>query len=150
MQAAQDRQKSYADRKRKPVEFEVRDRVMLKVSPWKGAVQFGKWGKLNPRYVRPFKIPSTLSLLNHPVVDILPLCDVVLLDRISHFIEIMIVLIRGLDGSCVVGILDEVSPSPSLREPVIKQLAIKLVDEYGFVIRPSLVGLTSGSVRTDL
>ncbi|GJS79082.1 hypothetical protein Tco_0728963 [Tanacetum coccineum] len=38
MQAAQDRQKSYADRKRKPMEFEIGDRVMLKVSPWKGVV----------------------------------------------------------------------------------------------------------------
>ncbi|GJZ99841.1 putative reverse transcriptase domain-containing protein [Tanacetum coccineum] len=56
MQAAQDRQKSYADRKRKPIEFEIRDRVMLKVSPWKGVVWFGKGGKLNPRYVRPFKV----------------------------------------------------------------------------------------------
>ncbi|GJU16721.1 putative reverse transcriptase domain-containing protein [Tanacetum coccineum] len=36
MQAAQDRQKSYADQKRKPMEFEIGDRVMLKVSPWKG------------------------------------------------------------------------------------------------------------------
>ncbi|GKD36472.1 hypothetical protein Tco_1251981 [Tanacetum coccineum] len=51
MQAAHDRQKSYADRKRKPMEFEVGDRVMLKVSPWKGVVRFGKRGKLNPRYV---------------------------------------------------------------------------------------------------
>ncbi|GJR62411.1 putative reverse transcriptase domain-containing protein [Tanacetum coccineum] len=56
MQAAQDRQKSYADRKRKPMEFEVGDRVMLKVSPWKGVVRFGKRGKLNPRYVRPFRV----------------------------------------------------------------------------------------------
>ncbi|GJR30638.1 putative reverse transcriptase domain-containing protein [Tanacetum coccineum] len=56
MQAAQDRQKSYADRKRKPMEFEVGDRVMLKVSSWKGVIQFGKRGKLNPRYVRPFKV----------------------------------------------------------------------------------------------
>ncbi|GJY28090.1 putative reverse transcriptase domain-containing protein [Tanacetum coccineum] len=56
MQAAQDRQKSYADRKRKPMEYEVGDRVMLKVSPWKGVVRFGKRGKLNPRYVRPFKV----------------------------------------------------------------------------------------------
>ncbi|GJS87611.1 putative reverse transcriptase domain-containing protein [Tanacetum coccineum] len=55
-QAAQDRQKSYADLKRKPMEFKVGDRVMLKVSPWKGVVQFGKQGKLNPRYVRPFKV----------------------------------------------------------------------------------------------
>ncbi|GJY56572.1 putative reverse transcriptase domain-containing protein [Tanacetum coccineum] len=51
-----DRQKSYADLKRKPMEFEVGDRVMLKVSPWKGVVRFGKRGKLNPRYVRPFKV----------------------------------------------------------------------------------------------
>ncbi|GKA03510.1 putative reverse transcriptase domain-containing protein [Tanacetum coccineum] len=56
MQAAQDRQKSYADRKRKPMEFETGDRVMLKVSPWKGVVRFGKRGKLNPRYVGPFKV----------------------------------------------------------------------------------------------
>ncbi|GJZ32519.1 putative reverse transcriptase domain-containing protein [Tanacetum coccineum] len=56
MQAAQDLQKSYADRKRKPMEYEVGDRVMLKVLPWKGVVIFGKRGKLNPRYVRPFKV----------------------------------------------------------------------------------------------
>nr|GFB97159.1 putative reverse transcriptase domain, ribonuclease H-like domain, aspartic peptidase domain protein [Tanacetum cinerariifolium] len=56
IQAAQDRQKNYADRKRKPMEFEIGDRVMLKVSPWKGVVRFGKRGKLNPRYVRPFKV----------------------------------------------------------------------------------------------
>ncbi|GKA19738.1 putative reverse transcriptase domain-containing protein [Tanacetum coccineum] len=54
--AAQDRQKSYADSKRKPMEFKVRDRVMLKVSPWKGVVRFGKRVKLNPRYVEPFKV----------------------------------------------------------------------------------------------
>ncbi|GJT21663.1 putative reverse transcriptase domain-containing protein [Tanacetum coccineum] len=53
---AMDQQKSYANLKRKPMDFEVRDRVMLKVSPWKGVVQFGKRGKLNPRYVRPFKV----------------------------------------------------------------------------------------------
>ncbi|GJS77480.1 putative reverse transcriptase domain-containing protein, partial [Tanacetum coccineum] len=51
-----DRQKSYVDRKRKPMEFKVGDRVMLKVSPWKGVVRFGKRGKLNPRYVRPFRV----------------------------------------------------------------------------------------------
>ncbi|KAF5803695.1 putative nucleotidyltransferase, Ribonuclease H [Helianthus annuus] len=56
MAAARDRQKSYADKRSKPLEFEVNDRVMLKVSPWKGVVRFGKRGKLNPRYVGPFKI----------------------------------------------------------------------------------------------
>ncbi|GJW70463.1 putative reverse transcriptase domain-containing protein [Tanacetum coccineum] len=56
MQAARDRQKSYADLKRKPMEFQVGDKVMLKVFPWKGVVRFGKRGKLNPRYVGPFKV----------------------------------------------------------------------------------------------
>ncbi|GJR63337.1 putative reverse transcriptase domain-containing protein [Tanacetum coccineum] len=57
MQAARDRQKSYADLKRKPMEFQVGDKVMLKVSPWKGvSIVFGKRGKLNPRYVGPFKV----------------------------------------------------------------------------------------------
>ncbi|GKA88781.1 reverse transcriptase domain-containing protein [Tanacetum coccineum] len=56
MQAARDRQKSYADLKRKPMEFQVGDKVMLKVLPWKGVVHFGKRGKLNPRYVGPFKV----------------------------------------------------------------------------------------------
>ncbi|GJR08339.1 putative reverse transcriptase domain-containing protein [Tanacetum coccineum] len=39
-----------------PMEFQVGDKVMLKVSPWKGVVRFGKRGKLNPRYVGPFKV----------------------------------------------------------------------------------------------
>nr|GFA14915.1 putative reverse transcriptase domain-containing protein [Tanacetum cinerariifolium] len=56
MQAARDRHKSYADLTRKPMEFQVGDKVMLKVSPWKGVVRFGKRGKLNPRYVGPFKV----------------------------------------------------------------------------------------------
>ncbi|GKC59609.1 putative reverse transcriptase domain-containing protein [Tanacetum coccineum] len=56
IQASRDRQKGYADLKRKPMEFQVGDKVMLKVSPWKGVVRFGKRGKLNPRYVGPFKV----------------------------------------------------------------------------------------------
>ncbi|GKA16717.1 putative reverse transcriptase domain-containing protein [Tanacetum coccineum] len=56
IQAARDRQKSYADVRQKPLEFQVGDKVMLKVSPWKGVIRFGKQGKLNPRYIRPFKI----------------------------------------------------------------------------------------------
>nr|GFA96271.1 putative reverse transcriptase domain-containing protein [Tanacetum cinerariifolium] len=56
MQAARGRQKSYADLKRKPMEFQVGDKVMLKVLPWKGVVRFGKRGRLNPRYVGPFKV----------------------------------------------------------------------------------------------
>ncbi|GKB90261.1 putative reverse transcriptase domain-containing protein [Tanacetum coccineum] len=53
---ARSRHKSYADKRRKPLEFKVGDRVLLKVSPWKGVVQFGKKRKIAPRYVGPFKI----------------------------------------------------------------------------------------------
>nr|GEX05343.1 putative reverse transcriptase domain-containing protein [Tanacetum cinerariifolium]GEX06132.1 putative reverse transcriptase domain-containing protein [Tanacetum cinerariifolium]GEX06766.1 putative reverse transcriptase domain-containing protein [Tanacetum cinerariifolium] len=56
IQAVRDRKKSYANLKRKPMEFQVRDCVMLKVSPWKRVVRFRKWQKLNPGYVRPFKV----------------------------------------------------------------------------------------------
>nr|GFC91343.1 putative reverse transcriptase domain-containing protein [Tanacetum cinerariifolium] len=78
MQAAQDRQKNYTDRKLQPMEFKIRDKVMLKVSPWKGVVRFDKRGKLNPRYVGPFKVlakvgkvayklelPQELSIVHH-------------------------------------------------------------------------------------
>ncbi|GJS21326.1 hypothetical protein Tco_0449958 [Tanacetum coccineum] len=59
--AAHSRLKRYADVRRKPLEFEVGDKVMLKVSPWKGVVRFGKRGKLSPRYIRPFKILSRIG-----------------------------------------------------------------------------------------
>ncbi|GKE78216.1 putative reverse transcriptase domain-containing protein, partial [Tanacetum coccineum] len=63
MQSAHDRQKSYIDLKCKPMEFQVGDRVMLKVSPWKGVVRFGKRGKLNPRYVGPFKVLEKVGFI---------------------------------------------------------------------------------------
>ncbi|GJZ20515.1 retrovirus-related pol polyprotein from transposon TNT 1-94 [Tanacetum coccineum] len=56
LQATRDRQRSYANIRRKPLEFQVGDRVMLKVSPRKGVIRFGKRGKLNPWYIGPFKI----------------------------------------------------------------------------------------------
>ncbi|GJV49423.1 putative reverse transcriptase domain-containing protein [Tanacetum coccineum] len=51
-----DCQKSFVDKRRKPLEFSVGDHVQIKVSPWKGMVHFGKKGKLAPRYVGPFEI----------------------------------------------------------------------------------------------
>lgn len=61
IKAARDRQKSYADKRRKPLEFSVGDKVLLKVSPWKGMVRFGKKGKLAPRYVGPFEILARIG-----------------------------------------------------------------------------------------
>ncbi|GJX15544.1 putative reverse transcriptase domain-containing protein [Tanacetum coccineum] len=56
LKVARDRQKSYADKRRKPLDFSVGDFVLLKVWPWKGVVRFGKKGKLAPRFVGPFEI----------------------------------------------------------------------------------------------
>ncbi|GJQ96863.1 putative reverse transcriptase domain-containing protein [Tanacetum coccineum] len=60
---AHSRQKSYADVRRKPMEFSVGDMVMLKVSPWKGVIRFSKRGKLSPRYIGPFKIIERIGLV---------------------------------------------------------------------------------------
>ncbi|KAL4579503.1 hypothetical protein LXL04_015652 [Taraxacum kok-saghyz] len=61
MKAAQDRQRSYASLKQRPYDIKVDDLVMLKVSPWKGVMRFGKKGKLSPRYVGPFKVTKVVG-----------------------------------------------------------------------------------------
>ncbi|GJV45622.1 putative reverse transcriptase domain-containing protein [Tanacetum coccineum] len=58
---AHDHQKSYADKRRKPIEFSVGEYVLLKVSPWKGVVRFGNKGKLAPRFVGPFEITERIG-----------------------------------------------------------------------------------------
>ncbi|GJX85296.1 putative reverse transcriptase domain-containing protein [Tanacetum coccineum] len=80
IQAARDRQKSYANIRRKPMVFQVGDKVMLKVSPCKGVVCFGKRGKLNPRYVGPFKKCLSDESL------VIPLEELRVNDKL-HFVE---------------------------------------------------------------
>nr|GEW88648.1 putative reverse transcriptase domain-containing protein [Tanacetum cinerariifolium] len=80
LQAVRDRQKSYADVRRKPLKFQVSDKVMLNVSPWKGVVHFGKRGKLNPRYIGPFK----KCLSDEPLA--IPLDELHIDDKL-HFVE---------------------------------------------------------------
>ncbi|GJU47254.1 putative reverse transcriptase domain-containing protein [Tanacetum coccineum] len=63
LQAARDRQSNYVNIRRKPLEFQVGDRVMLKVSPRKGVIRFGKQGKVNPRYIGPFKILDRVGIV---------------------------------------------------------------------------------------
>ena len=53
---AQDRQMRYTNREQKDVQFEPGDKVLLKISPWKGLTRFGKKGKLSPRYIGPFEV----------------------------------------------------------------------------------------------
>ncbi|GJX14558.1 putative reverse transcriptase domain-containing protein [Tanacetum coccineum] len=79
LKTARSRQKSYADKRRKPLEFKVGDRVLLKVSPWKGVVRFGKKGKLASWYVRPFEIVERVGRV--------PFCYNNEIDENLHFVE---------------------------------------------------------------
>ena len=63
LETAASRQKSYADPKRRDVEFQVGDYVFLKVSPMKGVMSFGKKGKLAPRYIGPFEILERIGMV---------------------------------------------------------------------------------------
>ncbi|GJR67324.1 putative reverse transcriptase domain-containing protein [Tanacetum coccineum] len=85
IQAARDRQKSYANIKCKPMVFQVGDRVMLKVLPWKGVVRFGKRGKLNPRYVGPFKVIERVRTVAYKLE--LPQQLKLRVDDKLHFVE---------------------------------------------------------------
>ena len=62
---AQSRQKSYADRRRRPLEFEVGDHVFLKVMPEKGVVRFDKRGKLAPRYIGTFEVLERVGTVSY-------------------------------------------------------------------------------------
>ncbi|GJZ39443.1 putative reverse transcriptase domain-containing protein [Tanacetum coccineum] len=102
IQAARDRQKSYVDRRRKPLEFEVGDKVLLKVSPWKGVICFGKRGKLNPHYIRPFKILDRKCVVDEPLAILLD--EIQINDKlnfIEELVEIMDREVKQLKQSCI-------------------------------------------------
>ena len=62
---AQSWHKSYADVRRRPLEFEVGDHIFLKVMPKRGVVRFGKPGKLSPRFIKPFEILERVGTVAH-------------------------------------------------------------------------------------
>ena len=61
LKIAIDRQRSYADNRHRDLQFEIGDRVFLKISPWKGVLRFGRRGKLSPRYIGPYDILSKVG-----------------------------------------------------------------------------------------
>ncbi|GJQ91147.1 hypothetical protein Tco_0002286 [Tanacetum coccineum] len=84
---ARNRQKSYVDKRRKPLEFSVGDHVLLKVSPWKGMVRFGKKGKLEPRFVRPFEIAERIGPIAYRLRLPQELNDEIQVDAKLNFVE---------------------------------------------------------------
>ena len=100
LKAASDRQRSYANLKRKDIEYEVGDKVFLKVSPWKKILRFGRKGKLSPRFIGLYEIlervgpiayrlalPLELAKL-HDVFHVSMLQDIVLTHRTYYKFKI--------------------------------------------------------------
>ncbi|GKD39340.1 putative reverse transcriptase domain-containing protein [Tanacetum coccineum] len=84
--------KSYADMRHKPLEFEVGDKVMLKVSPWKGVICLGKQGNLNPRYIGPLKIIDKKYFVDEPLA--IPLDEIQIDDKLNFIDELVEIMDR--------------------------------------------------------
>ncbi|GKE15800.1 putative nucleotidyltransferase, ribonuclease H, partial [Tanacetum coccineum] len=65
LKEARSRQKSYADKHRRDLEFQVGDRVFLKVSPFREVKRFGIKGKLSPRFIGPFEILERIGEVSY-------------------------------------------------------------------------------------
>ena len=68
LKAASDRQKSYADLKPKDIEFQIRDKVFLKASPWKKILRFSRKGKLSPRFIGPYEVIERIGPVPYKIL----------------------------------------------------------------------------------
>ncbi|KAG8493033.1 hypothetical protein CXB51_010398 [Gossypium anomalum] len=118
LKAASDRQKSYADLKRKDIEFQVGDKVFLKVSPWKKVLRFGRKGKLSPRFIGPYEVIEKVR----PVAYRLALPPE--LEKIHDVFHVSMLRRYRSDPSHVVSLTEiELQPDMTYEEEPIKILA---------------------------
>jgi hypothetical protein len=97
MSATQSRQKNYADKRRRPLEFEVGDLVFLKVSPMRGVMRFGKKGKLSPRFIGPFEITQKVGKLAYRIAltpDLIRTHDVFHVSMLRKYITNLEVIVE--------------------------------------------------------
>ncbi|KAL4032939.1 hypothetical protein IC575_006022 [Cucumis melo] len=113
LRKAQDRQKSYADKRRRNLEFQVGDQVFLKLSPWRGVIRFGRKGKLSPRYIGPYQITERVG-------------------PAAYRLELPIELARIHDGFHV-SMLRKYIPDPS---HVLQDQPVELKEELSYVEEP--------------
>nr|GFA54573.1 reverse transcriptase domain-containing protein [Tanacetum cinerariifolium] len=140
MQAARDRQKSYADLKCKPMEFQVRDKVMLKVSPWKGVVRFGKRGKLNPRLLVQPKIPEWKW-------DNITMDFVTKLPKFSQGYDTIWVIVDRLTKSAIFTPIRETDPMYKLARIYLKENALGTRLDMSTVYHPKTTGQSERTIQ---
>ncbi|GJY88717.1 putative reverse transcriptase domain-containing protein [Tanacetum coccineum] len=114
LKVARDRQKSYANKRRKPLKFSVGDHVLLKVSPWKGVVRFGKKGKLAPRFFGPYEIIESVG----PVAY-----------RLRLLVEL-----NGVHDTFHVSNLKKCLADPTLQFPLWMRSSLCYVELYGEIV----------------
>ncbi|GJS13428.1 putative reverse transcriptase domain-containing protein [Tanacetum coccineum] len=104
IQATRDHQKSYADVRRKDLKFQIRDKVMLKVSPWKGVIRFGKRGELNPSTVHSTFHVSNLKKCLSDGLLVIPFDEIQIDDKLYFMEEPMEIIdqeVKRLKQSCI-------------------------------------------------
>ncbi|KAA3480068.1 Retrotransposon protein, Ty3-gypsy subclass [Gossypium australe] len=118
LKATSYRQKSYADLKRKEIEFQVGDKVFLKVSPWKKILRFGRKGKLSPRFIGPYEVIERIG----PVASRLAFpAD---LERIHNVFHVSMLQRYRSNPSHVIPLTEiEIRPDMTYEEEPIKILA---------------------------
>jgi hypothetical protein len=131
MKEAQDKQKCYADNRRRPLEFQVGDKVFLKVAPWKGIIRFGVKGKLAPRYIGPFVIKERIG----PVAYRLELP--IYLDKIHNVFHVSLLRKAKIDSSRV---LPQV-PMKIEGDLTMKTKPVKILDRDEKLLRNKRVPL---------
>ncbi|KAA3465984.1 DNA/RNA polymerases superfamily protein [Gossypium australe] len=118
LKVASDRQKPYADLKQKDIEFQIGDKVFLKVSPWKKILHFGRKGKLCPRFIGPYEIIERIG----PVVYRLALPTE--LEKIHNVFQVSMLRRYRLDPSHVISSSEiEIQPNMTYNEELLKILA---------------------------
>ena len=132
MKTAQSRQKSYADKKRRPVEFEMGDKVFLKISPVKSITRFRQRGKLNPRYIGPFEILERVGNVSYRLA--LPpamsgVHDVFHVSMLRKYVADPAHILQHPEVECTPDLREEVHPVKILdaREKQLRNKVIRLV-----------------------
>ena len=131
LKAAQSRQKSYTDNRRRDLEFEVGDHVFLKVSPMKSIMRFGRKGKLSPRFVGPFEVLERVGTLAYKVALSLSL------SKIHNVFHVSTLSKYIYDPSHVV----ELEPIQIFEDLTYEEVPVKIVDVMDKVLRHAVVKL---------